>query len=121
MSVGLPVLVSRNSGFGEALSSVAFGSAFVIESEDPATLAIPNIWSKDRQCRLEEAVTLRDFYARKYNWAKQTIDYLFFNGTLSGNDGKTKQTKVRSLSSFVFKSCKKAHEFLSVWLISGKL
>ena len=101
-----------------------------------ATLAIPNIWSKDRECRLEEAVTLRDFYASKYDWAKQTkelgdrminlahgwnIDYLFFNGTLSGNDGKTKQTKVRSLSSFVFKSCKKAHEFLSVWLISGKL
>ena len=136
VSAGLPVLVSRNSGFGEALSSVAFGSAFVIESEDPATLAIPNIWSKNRECRLEEAVTLRDFYARKYNWAKQTkelvdwminlthgwnIDYLFLNGTLSGNDGKTKQTKMRSLSSFVFKSCKNAHEFLSVWLISGKL
>ena len=136
MSAGLPVLVSRNSGFGEALSRVAFGSAFVIESEDPATLAIPNIWSKDRQCRLEEAVTLRDSYARKYNWAKQTkelvdrminlahgwnVDYVFFNGTLSGNDGKTRQTNMRSLSSFVFKSCKKAHEFLSVWLISGKL
>ena len=118
MSAGLPLLVSRNSGFGEGLSSVAFGSAFVIESEDPATLAIPNIWSKDRKSRLEEAVTLRGSYARKYNWAKQTIDYLFFNGTLSGNDGKT---KVRSLSSFVFKSCKKAHEFLSVWLISRKL
>ena len=132
MPAGFPVLVSRNSGFGEALSSVAFGSAFVIESEDPATLAIPNIWSKNRECRLEEAVTLRDFYARKYDWAKQTkelvdmminlahgwnIDYLFFNGTLSGNDGKTKQTKMRSLSSFVFKSCIKAHEFL----ISGKL
>ena len=40
MSAGLPVLVSRNSGFGEALSSVAFGSAFVTESKDPATLAI---------------------------------------------------------------------------------
>ena len=136
MPAGFPVLVSRNSGFGEALSSVAFGSAFVIQSEDPATLAIPNIWSKDRQCRLEEAVTLRDSYARKYNWAKQTkelvdrtinlahgrnVDYVFFNGTLSGNDGKTRQTKMRSLSSFVFKSCKKAHEFLSAWLISGKL
>ena len=82
-------------------------------------------------------MTLRDSgYARKYNWAKQTkelvdrminlahgwnVDYLFFNGTLSGNDGKTKQTKMRSLSSFVFKSCQKAHEFLFVWLISGKL
>ena len=60
MPAGFPVLVSRNSGFGEALSSVAFGSAFVIESKNPATLAIQNIWSKDRECWLEEAVTLRD-------------------------------------------------------------
>ena len=35
------------------------------------TVAIQNIWSKDRKCRLEEAVTLRDSYGRKYNWAKQ--------------------------------------------------
>ena len=73
MSAGLPVLVSRNSGFGEALRSAAFGSSFVIDSEDPAvwTVAIQNIWSKDRECRLEEALTLRDNYGRKYNWAKQ--------------------------------------------------
>ena len=73
MSAGLPVLVSRNSGFGEALRSAAFGSSFVIDSEDPAvwTVAIQNILSKDRECRLEEAVTLRDSYSRKYNWAKQ--------------------------------------------------
>ncbi|CAH3193299.1 unnamed protein product, partial [Porites evermanni] len=73
MSAGLPVLVSSNSGFGKALRSAAFGSSFVIDSEDPAiwTLAIQNIWSKDRECRLEEAVTLRDSYGRKYNWAKQ--------------------------------------------------
>ena len=30
MSAGYPVLLGRNSGFGEALHSVAFGSAFVI-------------------------------------------------------------------------------------------
>ena len=60
MSAGLPVLVCRNSGFGEALSSVAFGSTFVIESKDPVALSIQNIWSKDKECRLEEAVTLRD-------------------------------------------------------------
>ena len=54
MSAGLPVLVSRNSGFGEALRSAAFGSSFVIDSEEPAvwTAAIQNIWSKDRKCRL---------------------------------------------------------------------
>ena len=110
MSAGLPVLVSSNSGFGKALRSAAFGSSFVIDSEDPAiwTLAIQNIWSKDRECRLEEAVTLRDSYGRKYNWAKQikesvdkmislthgrNLDYHFFNDALSGNDRKTKTNK----------------------------
>ena len=73
MSAGLPVLVSRNSGFGEALCSVRFGSSFVIDSEDPAvwTEAIQNILSKDRKCRLAEAMTLRDSYGLKYNWTKQ--------------------------------------------------
>ena len=76
MSAGLPVLVSRNSGFGEALRRTAFGSAFVIESEDPTvwTAAIQEIWNKDREFRLEEAVNLRDIYGRKYNWAKQIKD-----------------------------------------------
>ena len=100
MSAGLPVLVSRNSGFGEALRSAAFGSSFVIDSEDPAvwTVAIQKLWSRDGKCRLEEAVTLRDSYGRKYNWAKQTrelvdkmislahgrnVNFLFFSGTLS--------------------------------------
>ena len=99
MSAGVPVLVSRNSGFGEALLSAAFGSAFVIESEDPTvwTAAIEKIWNKDRECRLEEAVNLRDSYGRKYNWAKQikelvdkmislthggNVNYIFFSGNL---------------------------------------
>ena len=105
MSAGLPVLVSRNSGFGEALRTATFGSSFVIDSEDPAvwSVAIQDIWSKDRKCRLEEAVTLRDYYGREYNWAKQirelvdkmislahgkNVNYLFCSGTLSGNDRK---------------------------------
>ena len=108
MSAGLPVLVSRNSGFGEALYSVAFGSAFVIKSQDPAvwTSAIQKIWSKDRKCRLEEAVSLRDNYGRKYNWAKQikelinrmaslthgrNVNYIFFSGT--GNNREKNEKK----------------------------
>ena len=72
----------------------------MIDSEDPAvwTVAIQKLWSKDGKCRLEEAVTLRDSYGRKYNWAKQTrelvdkmislahgrnVNFLFFSGTLS--------------------------------------
>ena len=99
LSAGLPVLVSGNSGFGQALRSITFGSAFVIESEDPKVWAeaIQGIWNKDRECRLEEAKNLRDFYAKKYNWAKQikelvdkmiclthgrNVNYIFFIGTL---------------------------------------
>ena len=99
MSAGLPVLASRNSGFGEALRRTAFGSEFVIESEDPTVwaAAIKKIWNKDREYRLDEAVTLRDLYGRKYNWAKQikelvdkmtsltrgrNVNYIFFSGTL---------------------------------------
>ena len=110
LSAGLPVLVMRNSGFGEALSSVLFGSAFVIDSEDPEvwTAAIQKIWSKDRKCRLEEAVTLRGYYGRKYNWAKQikelvdkmiilahgkNVNFPFFSGTLSGNYRKKNENK----------------------------
>ena len=78
MSAGLPVLVSRKSGFGEALCKVPFGSLFVIDSEDPTnwTEAIRRIWAKDRKSRLEEVETLRDSYDKKYNWAKQTNGFL---------------------------------------------
>ena len=78
LSAGLPELVSRNSGFGEALCSVPFGSSFVVNSEDPTdwTAAISKIWAKDRKSRLEEVETLRDSYDKKYNWAKQIKDLL---------------------------------------------
>ena len=78
LSAGLPVLVSQNSGFGEALNNVPFGSSFVIDSEDPKdwAAAIKKIWNKDRKKRLEEAEAVRDSYAKKYNWAKQIKDVL---------------------------------------------
>ena len=73
LSAGLPVVVSHNSGFGEALCSVPFGSLFVVNSEDPAdwTAAIRKLLEKDRRSRLEEVKTLRDLYGRKYNWTEQ--------------------------------------------------
>ena len=78
LSAGLPVLVSKNSGFGEALSKVAFGSSVVIDSEDPEVwaAAMKNIWGKERQSRLEEAEVLRDSYKKKYSWAKQSKNLL---------------------------------------------
>ncbi|XP_068701457.1 uncharacterized protein [Montipora foliosa] len=78
LSAGLPVLVSKNSGFGEALSHAPFGSSFVIGSEDPNawTVAITDILSKNRQTRLLEAQGLRDSYGVKYSWSEQCKDLL---------------------------------------------
>ena len=78
LSAGLPVLVSSNSGFGEALSKVPFGSSSVIDSEDPEVwaAAMKKVWGKDREGRLDEAETLRTSYDRKYSWANQSRDLL---------------------------------------------
>ena len=76
LSAGLPVLVSGNSGFGEVLRKVPFGSACVIDSEDPLVWveAIKKVWNKDRETRLQEAELLRSSYKKKYSWAKQSED-----------------------------------------------
>ena len=76
LSAGLPVLVSKNSGFGEALRKVLFGSTCVIDSEDPLVWAeaIKEVWNKDRETRLQEAEVLRSSYKKKYSWAKQSED-----------------------------------------------
>ena len=78
LSAGLPVLVSKNSGFGEALCKVPFGSSCVINSEDSKVWAeaIREVWKKDRETRLQEAEVLRTSYGNKYNWAKQSKGFV---------------------------------------------
>ena len=73
LSAGLPVLVSKNSGFGEALDSIPCGSLFVIDHEDPSAwaAAIKCIWKKDRKSRLDEVKTVRGFYGERYSWSEQ--------------------------------------------------
>ena len=73
LSAGLPVIVSKISGFGEALGRVPFGSFFVIDSEDPKAwiAAIKGVWNKDRKSRLDEVKTLRGSYTERYSWSKQ--------------------------------------------------
>ena len=73
LSAGLPVLVNKNSGFGEALNEVPFGAACVIDSEDSKVWAeeIKKVRQKKRQTQLQEADELRTSYAKKYCWAKQ--------------------------------------------------
>ena len=70
LSAGLPVLVSGNSGLGEALKKVSFGSNCVVESENPKDWAnaIKAVRQKDREMRLDECKTLRRKYAKKHNW-----------------------------------------------------
>ena len=77
LSAGLPVLVSGNSGLGDALKGVSSGFSHVVDSEDPKewAKAINIVRQKSREVRLEDAKYLREKYAVKYSWQKQ-CDYL---------------------------------------------
>ena len=70
LSAGLPVLVSGNSGLGEALKKVQSDSSCVVESEEPKDWAnaIRAVRRKDREMRLKESIILREKYAELYNW-----------------------------------------------------
>ena len=70
---GLPVLVSGNSGLGEALKEVPSGFSHVVNSEDPKEWAnaIRIVCQKRRGLRLKEASLLRGHYAAEYSWQKQ--------------------------------------------------
>ena len=74
LSAGLPVLVSGNSGLGEALKEeLLFGSSFVVDSEDSEVWAekIKILREKERKIRLQETQSLRDRYANQFDWVKQ--------------------------------------------------
>ena len=77
LSAGLPVLVSGNSGFGQALGKVTFGSGYVIPPEDAEDAEkwaqkIKEIKAKQRKTRLQESKGLLKNYAEDYNWQTQT-------------------------------------------------
>ncbi|XP_068756602.1 D-inositol 3-phosphate glycosyltransferase-like [Montipora capricornis] len=94
LSAGLPVLVSKNSGFGEALCKVPLCAPFVIDSDNPDewAAAIKRIlWDKDRHCRLDEAKNMRKLYDEKYSWPKQ-IDVLR-SKIIEVADGKSRTIK----------------------------
>ena len=78
LSAGLPVLVGANSGFGEALRKVPFGSGCVIFSEDAEVWAdaIGKVWATDREVRLQESRTVLENYAKIYNWKEQSRSLL---------------------------------------------
>jgi len=107
LSAGLPVLVSKNSGFGEALLSVPFGSKYVIDSEDPSawTAAIRGISKKDRKSLLDEVKVVRGSYSERYSWSKQCkslIEKMFklIDGTSSEPEINTVEIDVGELKQY---------------------
>ena len=70
LSAGLPVLVSGNSGLGEAMKKVPLGSQSVVDSEDPKGWAkeIKRVRQKERKVRLSESRFLREKYLERYSW-----------------------------------------------------
>ena len=82
LSAGLPILVSKNSGFGEALCTLPSGKSFVVESEDPKewAKAISGVRQKERSDRLRDIQQLRSSYEEKFSWEKQCdrlVDKMF--------------------------------------------
>ncbi|XP_074610480.1 D-inositol 3-phosphate glycosyltransferase-like isoform X2 [Acropora palmata] len=73
LSAGRPVLVSGNSGLGDALKELPFGSSCVVNSEDASewAKAIRTIHDKKRKLRLREAVKVRESYAEEYQWEEE--------------------------------------------------
>ena len=86
LSAGLPVLVTENSGFAEALKNVLTGSSYVITSNDCKdwAKAIKAVRQKNREIRLREVKTLRGSYAEKYSWQKQCDDLVERMNLLEG-------------------------------------
>ena len=70
LSAGLPILVSGNSGLGEALKKVPFGPQSVVDSDDPKDWAreIKRVRQKYRDVRISESNTLRKKFMKKYSW-----------------------------------------------------
>ena len=73
LSAGLPVLVHGESGFGESLRDVTFGTSAIVNSDDAREWAseIKTIRETDRKTRLEQAAMLRSNYNEKYSWEEQ--------------------------------------------------
>ena len=72
LSASLPVLVTGNSGLGEALKEVPLGSQCVVDSEDPEDWAkkIKEVRQKKREVQLSESRLLCENYQEKYSWEK---------------------------------------------------
>ncbi|XP_078352725.1 uncharacterized protein LOC144637526 isoform X3 [Oculina patagonica] len=119
LSAGLPVLVSCNSGLGEALKEVPNGSQCVVDSDHPEIWAkkIKAVRQKSREVRLAEANFLREKYLEKYSWQEscglllEKMQDLVF-GLSQNRPSSTKKDK-RPLSLFGTQPSKRLREELT--------
>ena len=105
LSAGLPVLVSGNSGFGEALRKVPHGSSCVVESEDPKDWAnaIKAVRQKGREMRLGESEVVHGAYSKKYSWKKQCDKLIERMIEMSITEAGKKCTCSYSLNAFIMR------------------
>ena len=105
LSAGLPVLVSGNSGFGEALRKVPHGSSCVVESEDPKDWAnaIKTVRQKGREMRLGESEVVHGAYSKKYSWKKQCDKLIERMIEMSITEAGKKCTCSYSLNAFIIR------------------
>ncbi|XP_068751389.1 uncharacterized protein [Montipora capricornis] len=103
LSAGLPVLVSGNSGLGDALQNVPGGRSCVVNSEDPAewAKAIKSVRKMRRDVRLKDTKNLCIQYAEEYSWEKQCGELLkmMFDsafGTHQATEGEQESPLTRS-------------------------
>ncbi|XP_068713671.1 uncharacterized protein [Montipora foliosa] len=109
LSAGLPVLVSCNSGFGDALKKLPFGWTCVVNSEDANewAKAIRTIHGIERKLRLREAAKIRESYTEEYQWEGECgrlVERMF--NIIQGTQGKQPATKTtRQDSLFKGRHC----------------
>ena len=105
LSAGVPVLVSGNSGFGEALRKVPHGSSCVVESEDPKDWAnaIKAVRQKGREMRLGESEVVHGAYSKKYSWKKQCDELIERMIKMSITEAGKKCTCSYSLNAFIMR------------------
>ncbi|XP_068687979.1 D-inositol 3-phosphate glycosyltransferase-like [Montipora foliosa] len=103
LSAGLPILVSGNSGLGDALQNVPHGSSCVVNSEDPREWAdaIKRVRKKRRDVRLKETKDLCIQYAEEYRWEKQCGELVgrmldSISGTHQATEGEQDSPLTRS-------------------------
>ena len=73
LSAGVPILVAKNTGIGEALEDVLYGKVCIVDSDEPDDWRdkIEDVLQQERSKRLKEVEGIRNNYNAKYQWVEQ--------------------------------------------------